>query len=284
MIQNCRSFLFNPACDRPGFSQINDRHETAVAQIMGQAFNGLAGGRMYGMYQDTTSAYSSNKLCCGWNTVGTFGTGGSINPFSQPGSWQAVANTNALLVLTEDTHLQPEANKPFLPQPFFKTDAHLSATYGNQVAVLSGDEMPYGQLTVPLNPISGGSTLLYTTDGYTTMVTPVAGNPSSITKEWSPSPGFTSVYISLPPGYTPLDNITFAPPSPLPFGASKFLIQLGYYPDDLRSDPVTDCTSACVIPVDHHNINAYFRVWYTDSNNQPKSIGGPTLIASQGLP
>lgn len=286
-LQLCRSFTFNPACDKVGFSQLNDRHEGAVAQIGGQAMNGVVGGRMYGMYQDTNSGYS--KLGLGWkSTAVTIGTGGSMNPFTQPGTWSAVAHTNALLQMTADTRLQPETDKPYLPQPYFKTDAHLSPQYGNQTAVLCGSEMPMGTLPVPLNPISGGSTLLYTTDGWTTTVTAVAGNPSSITKEWCPTPGFLSVYVSQPPGYTALDQISFAPPAVFPPvlipNAVKFVVQVGYYADDLRNDPITDCTATCTIGVDHHNINAWYRVIYLDSNNLPIVYGQPTLIPSLGLP
>jgi hypothetical protein len=114
-------------------------------------------------------------------------------------------------------------------------------------------------------------------------VTTVAGNPSSDTEEFCTSPGRTTVFVSQPPGYTALDTITFAPPSPLPFGASKFLIQVGYYPDDMRSDPVTDCSAGCAIGIDHHNINAWYRVIYADANGQPRSIGQPAEILSQGL-
>jgi IPT/TIG domain len=280
IIQNCRSFSFNPACDRPG--QLNDRRETAVAQIMGSVLDGLTGVRMYGLLQDTTDAYS--HFCCGWGTTGTFGTGGSMNPTTQPSTWAAVAQTNAFLTMTADTRLQPEGNKPYLG-PYFKTDVHTNATYGNSLTVLCGSEMPYGSLTVALNQISGGSTLKYTTDGWTTRVSTVAGNPTSVTGEFCSHPGITTMFVSQPPGYTALDNITFAPPSPLPFGASKFLVQIGYYPDDMRFDQATDCTSGCTIAVDHHNINAWYRVTYTDSNDRPKAPPSqPALIASQGLP
>jgi hypothetical protein len=184
--------------------------------------------------------------------------------------------------MREDTELQPEANKPYLG-PYFETDAHLSSTYGNETTVVCASEMPYGSVTIPLNAISGGTTLKYITDGYTTTVTTVSGNPSSDTEEFCTSPGRTTVFVSQPPGYTALDTITFAPPSPLPFGASKFLIQVGYYPDDMRSDPVTDCSAGCAIGIDHHNINAWYRVIYADANGQPRSIGQPAEILSQGL-
>lgn len=278
-IQNCRSFSFNPGCDRPG--QLSWRRETTVAQIIGMKVDDIVGIRLYNFLQDMTDAYS--KLCCGWHSNGGWGTGGGMNLFTQREIWSATAHTNALLKMREDTELQPEGNKPYLG-PYFKTDVHVSSVYGNELTVLCASEMPYGNVTVALNPISGGTTLLYTTNGYTTRVSVVAGNPSSVTKEFCPSPGFTSVYVSQPPGYTALDNITFQKPAhTLPYSASKFLIQYGYFPDDMESDPVVDCTASCTIGIDHHNINAWYRVIYADSNSVPLVIGAPSEIVSQGL-
>jgi len=51
----------------------------------------------------------------------------------------------------------------------------------------------------------------------------------------------------------------------------------------MQDEPVTDCTSACAIQVDHHNTAAWYRVIYADANDQPLSIGDPTKIPSQGL-
>ena len=279
-VQNCRSFQFNPACDRP--AQLIWRPETMLTQMMSMKTLDIVGLRLYNFLQDTALAYT--YLCCGWNAPGNggWGTGAGMNPYTAPKTWGAMAHTNALLVMREDTELQPEGNKPYLG-PYFQTDAHLSSTYGNETTVVCTSEMPYGAITVPLRPIGGGTTLKYISDGYTTTVTTVPGNPSSDTEEFCTSPGRTTVFVSQPPGYTALDNITFAPPSPLPFGASKFLIQVGYYPEDMRSDPVTDCTAGCTISIDHHNINAWYRVLYTDSNGLPRSIGQPVEILSQGL-
>ena len=279
-VQNCRSFQFDPACDRP--AQLDWRPETMLTQMMSMKTLDIVGLRLYNFLQDTSDAYS--HVCCGWNAPGNggWGTGAGMSPYTAPKTWTALAHTNALLVMREDTELQPEANKPYLG-PYFQTDAHLSSTYGNELTVVCTSERPYGSITVALKAISGGSTLKYISDGYTTTVTTIPGNPTSDTEEFCTSPGRTTVFVSQPPGYTALDNITYAPPSPLPFGASKFLIQVGYYPDDMRSDPVTDCTASCTIAVDHHNINAWYRLIYTDSNGVPLSTGQPQMIASQGL-
>ena len=113
----------------------------------------------------------------------------------------------------------------------------------------------------------------------------LSGNPSADTDEFCSVPGRTTTYVALPasPAVNPMDNLTFSPPNPRPFGASKFLVQVGYYPRAMQDDPVIDCTSACTIQVDHHNTAAWYRVIYADSNNLPLSIGDPIQIPSQGL-
>jgi hypothetical protein len=145
--------------------------------------------------------------------------------------------------------------------------------------------MPYQQ-TIDLSAIrlSGGSMRRYSLSAYRLTMTPLPSNPSSDTYNFcGAAPGETVVYVSQPAGaISDVDNLTLAPPAPLPFGASKFLIQVGYYPRAMQSDPVTDCTSACTIAVDHHNTDAWYRVIYADSNNQPRSVGDPVKIPSQG--
>jgi hypothetical protein len=274
----CISINFDPGCDHP--NQLNWRPETTVAQLLGMVADGVRALRLYNFAGAPPVDYMN---CCGWNSPGTINDI-EMSSYVSPKAWSAMAHTNLLVKLREDTLLQPPGNKPYLG-PFFKTDVHMSPSYGNQTMVICGSEMPYGAFPVPLNPISGGSTLLYTDDGYSTRVSTVAGNPSSVTKEWCPSPAFTNTFVSLPPSPTvqPIDNITFAPPAPLSFGASKFLIQVGYYPADMDSDLVIDCTSGCTIPIDHHNTEAYYRVIYADANSLPLSVGDPTKIPSQGL-
>lgn len=281
-IPMCKGFGYNPACDRPS-QNLDLRPETKIAEYEGLKMSGITATKLYYEQDDTSSAYS--KDCCGWQSQNNF-VGTAINPYTAPKQWKAFALFNALVHSREDTELQPETNKPYI-SPQFMTDAHLSSTYGNETSVLCAQEIPYGAETVSLNPIAGGSTLLYDLDGYRLRVSQVSGNPSSIAREWCPSPGFTSVYVSQPPGYSALDNMTFGPPKvngvvTLPFGATKFLIQVGYFPDDMRDDPVTDCTAGCTIAVDHHNLNAWYRVLYANANSLPVSIGAPVEIPSQG--
>jgi hypothetical protein len=275
--QYCPSFQLNPMCDRP--SQLDWRPETIVAQLIAMLTVSVSGLRLYNFTGNMTTIFSND--CCGWNAPGT-GSGAGINPFTSPKQWAAMAHTNALIKLREDTELQPPANKPYLG-PLFLTDAHTSTTYGNELKILCASEMPYGSFSVNLPRISGGSVLKYILTGYSLTVTQLSGNPSTDTDEFCSSPGRTTVYVAQPPGVNVLNNVTFAPPSPLPFGAAKFLVQVGYYPRAMQDDPVTDCTSTCNIAIDHHNTAAWYRVIYANSNNLPLSIGDPVQIPSQGL-
>jgi hypothetical protein len=272
----CQSFLFIPSCDHP--TQLLWRPETLVAQMMAMVTLNVSGLRLYNFDGNTVLDFGN---CCGWNSSGT-GLGAAINPYVSPKQWAAMAHTDALIKLREDSELQPPANKPYLG-PMFLTDAHTSATYGNELKILCESEMPYGSFSVTLPAISGGTVLKYILTGYSLTVTQLAGNPSSDTDEFCSTPGRTTAYLAQPPGVNVLDNITFGPPVPLPFGAAKFLIQVGYYPRAMQDDPTTDCTSVCTIAIDHHNTAAWYRVIYANANNLPLSIGDPVKIASQGL-
>jgi hypothetical protein len=281
----CRSYTFNPGCDRP--SQLDWRPETLVTQMVAMIMLNVSALRLYNFTGNMGDAYTGS--CCGWGAPGT-GTGSGINPATSPRQWAAMAYTDALIKLREDTELQPSANKPYLG-PMFMTDAHTSSTYGNELKILCGSEMPYGSFTVNLPTISGGTVLKYVLTGYSLMVTQLPGSPSTDTDEFCgqvrypsiPAPGRTTIYVAQPPGVNVLDYITFSPPSPLPFGASKFLIQVGYYPRAMQDDPITDCSLVCTIMIDHHNSAAWYRVIYADTNNLPRSIGNPVRIPSQGL-
>jgi hypothetical protein len=272
----CQSFLFNPGCDHP--TQLLWRPETLVAQLIAMLTLNVSALRLYNYDQNTALDFGN---CCGWNSPGT-GLGAAINPFVSPKQWAAMAHTDALIKLREDTELQPAANKPYFG-PMFLTDAHTNATYGNELKILCASEMPYGSFSVNLPAISGGTVLKYILTGYSLSVTQLTGNPSTDTDEFCSSPGRTTVYVAQPPGVNVLNNITFGPPVPLPFGASKFLVQVGYYPRAMQDDPVTDCTAVCTIAIDHHNTAAWYRVIYANANNLPLSIGDPVQIPSQGL-
>jgi len=275
----CRSFTFNPGCDKP--SQLIWRPEDIIAQLMGYKTHNYVGMRNYNLMSDTLNGFS--YFCCGWQAGGT-GTGQGLNPYIAPKAFKAAALANALLTLRTDTELQPEANKPYFG-PYFTTDAHFSASYGNELQIVCGSESPYGSFPVTLPQISGGSMLKYILTGYSLSMTVLSGNPSTDTDEFCATPGRTTTYVALPanPAIQPVDSITIAPSATLPFGASKFLLQVGYYPTEMQDDPVTDCTSGCTLTVDHHNLDAWYRVIYADSNNQPRSIGDPVKIPSQGL-
>jgi hypothetical protein len=272
----CQSFQFNPACDHP--TQLLWRPETIVAQIVAMLTLNVSGLRLYN-YDGNTALDFGN--CCAWNSPGT-GLGAGINPFVSSKQWAAMAHTNALIKLREDTELQPPANKPYFG-PMFLTDAHTSAAYGNELKILCASEMPYGSFTVNLPAIANGSVLKYILTGYSLTLTQLSGNPSTDTDEFCSSPGRTTVYVAQPPGVNALNSITFGPPAPLPFGAAKFLVQVGYYPRAMQDDPVTDCTAGCSIAIDPHNTAAWYRVIYANANDLPLSIGDPVQIPSQGL-
>jgi hypothetical protein len=286
MQTTCRSFTFNPGCDRP--DQLIWRPEDIIAEIMGQKTHDYAALVNYDLMADTLNAYS--YFCCGWQAAGVSGTGNS--PTIAPKAFAAAAFANAQLTLDTDTELQPEANKPYFG-PYFTTDAHTSATYGNELQIVCGSESPYGEFPVTLPQISGGTMLKYILTGYSLSMTVMAGNPTTDTDEFCgmpgnptiAAPGRTTTYVALPasPATPRADNITFAPPATLPFSASKFLVQVGYYLNAMQDDPVTDCTTPCMIAIDHHNLDAYYRVIYADSNDLPRSIGDPVKIPNQGL-
>lgn len=276
----CHGLTFNPACDHP--TQLLWRPETLVAQMMAMLMLNVSALRLYNFAGNPSLDFGN---CCGWNAPGT-GTGAGISPINSPKQWAAMAHVDALIKLREDTELQPPANKPYYG-PMFLTDAHTSSTYGNELKILCESEMPYvpagSTMTVNLPTIAGGTVLKYILTGYGLSVTQLSGNPTTDSDEYCSRPGRTTVYVAQPPGVNVMDNRHFSAPASLPFGASKFLIQVGYYPRAMQFDPVTDCSSGCVIPIDHHNTAAWYRTIYADSNNLPLSIGDPVQIPSQGL-
>jgi len=283
-------WIFVPYCDRP--SDILFRGEEVIAQRMGFFNANVIGDYLYNILGNAGNIAGLTGRR-GWNAGG--GAGAS-NQANNPIGWHAAALFNAFETLTADTHLQPESNTPYFG-PYFSASAHTSSTYGNSILVTCGSEDLYGAFPIPLAQISGGTTIKYYLNART--LTPgqvVAGNPMSETIDPCQDPitgdvaaGQSVYYVSQPPGYTALDQITFAPPMlngvvRLPFGASKFLVQVGYYPQAMQDDPVTDCTLGCIVGVDHHSNNAWYRIMYTDSNNLPRSIGDPVQMRSQGMP
>ena len=275
-VSYCRSYNFNPACDRP--AQLSWRPETTLAQMIGMKMVNIAGLRGYNFAQNMPVLYSNT--CCGWQTAGT-GTGAGINPWNDPKQWAAMARVDAELTLDTRWELQPEGNKPYYG-PMFLTDVHLSATYGNYTQIQCESETTYGSFTVNTNAISGGTLLERILTPYSLITTVVGGNPSTATAEWCATAGQVTTFIALPAGVAIMDTQTFTPPSPLPYGASHMLVWDGAYLNDFKQERVTDCTSGCSIAFDHHNIAWSYRVDYVDANYLPKSIGTPVTIPSQG--
>ena len=212
----CQSYQFNPACDRP--QQLDWRPETLVSQIMGMLTLNVSGLRLYNFFGNMPGVYTAGL---GWQNNNP--AYNAMNPFVSPKQWAAMAHTNLLIKLRDDTELQPPANKPYYG-PMFLTDAHTSAAYGNELKIVCASEMPYGQFRVNLPAISGGSMIRYDLTAYSLRVSTMSGNPSTDTEEFCPTPGKVTTFVALPPvpAVNPIDQITaFGPPTTLPFGASK---------------------------------------------------------------
>ena len=263
---------FNPNTDKP--SQLQ-RPESLIPETMAMLALNMDAFRYYNFTGNMGVIYSNT--CCGWSAGGT-GTGNGSNPFINPKLWASMVHTNALLKMLEPNVLQPFANKPYLG-PMFITDAHTSAMYGNELMVVCGDNVAYGTQTVTLPQISGGTTLKYILNGYSLTTSVLPGNPSTDTEEFCKTPGQTTVFISQPPGFNQMDSVNFSPPASLPYGSSKYLIQVGYYSGAMQDDPITDCTSGCTIPIQHYHVDAYYRIIYADSNSLPLTVGDPQKLA-----
>ena len=287
----CPGFSFNPGCDRP--AQLDWRPEGTIAEAVAMKTLGVSGDRIYNFYQDTDTGYA--KLCCGWAANAGF-AGGGLNPFVDPKQWAAIARFNALTNLRTDTELQPEANKPYLG-PFFQTDAHTSATYGNELTILSGSESPCGSMTVNLPQISGGKMLKYYLMGTpaTLYMTVLPGNPTTDTDDFCAqpgapllaSPGRTTTYVALPasPATQPIDTPYFPPPT-LPGGATSAYLRFGYWQNDLHDGQLFPCTYGCQPSVDHHNTPIWYQWLFANSSGTVIGNQNPTpsALVSQGLP
>jgi hypothetical protein len=183
--------------------------------------------------------------------------------------------------------------------PYFTVDCHQSYTVGgtcmfsggactgNEVSVTCLGEMPYGTFAVNTNAISGGMLWLRQSDGNTTWWTLVAGNPSTLTKEWCQSPGLQSSIIAEPSGLEVVDTVSFGPiPASAPSGATKMVVRPTYSVYNALDNQGFDCTAGCQIPIDHHNAFASYHVLWMNNNYQAVGPYNPTLVKlpSQGLP
>lgn len=274
----CFGLTFNPACDRP--AHLTWRPESVIAQRYPTKSLGFVFDRLYNFEGNSAQDYLA---CCGWGHP----NGNPYTSISQNRStnqWNAATLFNALVTQDARWELQPQANKPYYGV-FFVTDAHTSATYGNQTTLTCGSEQPYGAFTVNTNAISGGSLYVKYLDGYKLTVQLVAGNPSTISQEWCGSPGAVWDMIAQPPGVNYFDTMRFMPPTSLPFGAVKYLIRVGYGPTQMNRNDAVDCTSGCSIVVDHSNVNAYYQIIYANSNSRPVGPPNPIpiTIPSMGL-
>jgi hypothetical protein len=284
--QFCKGFALNPGCGRPlnGVQEI--RPETVVSQMMGMKTTRVQALDLYVFTGNMADLY--NLTCCGWSAGGT-GTDRGINHYLNPKLWAGMARTNALIKLREDTELQPPANSPYMNQNYFLTEAHTSATYGNELDILCLGENPYGAQSITLPTIAGGTMLKYVLTGYSLTLTVLAGNPTTDTNaEYCASPGQTTTYVALPPFPTvnPVTYHSFSAPPSMPYGATKMFVRFGYYPWAMEGEVSMDCTSGCSsVPLDHHNAPIYVQYIFTDSNGVAKGPPNPPPVAipSQGL-
>jgi hypothetical protein len=271
-----RGLDFDPSTDRPQVGSFYWRPETIITAIMYPMTLGQTGLRGYNFYNAGLISvdYGGN---IGYGTA----TGrNAATHYIDPSQWQAQSHAFALITLISKYLLQPPMNSPYLG-PMFSTTAHTSS-YGNMLMLVCLSEMPYGAQTINLTAIrqTGGSMRKYVLNGYSLTVTPLSGNPTSDSYNGcATGPGETTVYVGQAAGAQDLDTINLAPPSPLPFGASKMLVRYGYYPLYMSADPAVDCTAGCGITLDDSNANAWYQIVYADSNNVPKSIGEPQRLA-----
>ncbi len=275
----CASFQFNPSCDRPW--QLTWIPEASItSQIFGMLALNVNAIDAYNFTDNTPQQYG---LPLGWQKGGNPEGGTQINPYIDRDSWTAMAVAYAAIKRNEKYYLEPQCNSPYYG-PYFTSTCRISS-YGGYLQITSGSATPYSQ-TIDLTPIrqSGGTMRRESITAHRMTITPLGGNPTSDTYNFGAADaGETVIYISQPSGAaSDLDNIPFAPPVSLPFGATKFLIQAGYYPNAMEDNPVTDCTAGCAIAIDHHNVAAWYRVIYADANTLPLSTGEPVQILSQG--
>jgi len=214
----------------------------------------------------------------------------SINPNTTPVQWASWSWGFAFLQMLSKYLLQPQMNTPYLG-PMFSTSAHTSS-FGNILTIACLNETPYQQ-TVNLAPyrLTGGSSYRVSLTGYRLTVTALAGNPTSDTYNLcghgpgsTQSPGETVAYVFQPSGaISDIVNQQFsAPASPLPYGASKFLIRYGYFGRGMveGQDPIIDCTTGCTVPINNANVNAFYQTIYADSTFKSLASGDPIMLTA----
>ena len=120
LVQYCRSFQFNPGCDRP--TQLDWRPEgTLVAQMIAMLTLMSARCGFITSSQDMTGPVHLDLLRLADAQAPAPARG--LIPSSIRSNGLRWRYTDALIKLREDTELQPPANKPYMG-PMFLTDAH----------------------------------------------------------------------------------------------------------------------------------------------------------------
>jgi hypothetical protein len=243
------------------------------AQIMYSISIGQSAIKMY-----NAGKYRPDEYAAGIGTGTNAGTNGLEHDEFPIKTYNAMAlSFNALQRWTKYV-LEPRISFESYGPEFYGTARY--STYGGFKLIGSISETPYQQ-TIRLTNINitGGTMRRECVDGYRFTIAELAGNPTSDTHNFQP--GETCAYISQPAGSYDIDHIPFPPPPSLPFGASKFVVRVGYYPLDRAMDdaPATDCTSGCTIAVNHYNAPAWYQILYLGANNKVLSTLEPQTIA-----
>jgi hypothetical protein len=130
---------------------------------------------------------------------------------------------------------------------------------------------------------TNGSIYRMSLSGYRLRFDALAGNPTSDTyTHCGAGAGETLAYVAQPSGATSdLTPTTFAPPSPLPYGASHYAIRYGYYPRDMSDDPVQACDAGCTINLHRVGGPVWIQIVYLDANHLPLAMGDAQMLAGQ---
>jgi hypothetical protein len=252
-------YLFDPALDNP--NNVSWTAGTQVCNIMSSVTWGLSSFR-YAWFQSNNAGQYLNGL-------GTFGGGNAMGPENAT-AWKGAAHAFQHLQHMTKYYLQPHCNSPYYG-PMFNTLCTVAPDGSTTLTVVYlGDGGSTYPMTVDLSAIRqpSGSSYNSSLTGYREVYAALAGNPTTDAHTFTPAE--TVTYVAQPSGAIPdLTSITFIPPNPLPFGAVRYGVQIGYYQRDVDDDPVTDCTAACNIGIHLAGGPAWYRPIYADASWKP---------------
>jgi hypothetical protein len=269
-------YLFDPALDNPIAQQYLDRPETQVGGIMTDLTFGIVSERVYTLRTRNSDEYN--------NTAVGGQSGSGIGP-EYGKLWASIAYAFQAMQHLDRYILQPHAASPYFGRMY--NTLQTTSSYGNMlmvVCLLDGGTTESRTVDLTGIRLAGGSIYRMSVSGYRLRFDALAGNPTSDTYTMcGAGAGEAVAYIAQPSGaVSDLTPTTFAPPSPLPYGATKYGIRVGYYPGDMNDDPVTDCTAGCTINLHRAGGPAWFQIIYANNSWTPLATGDPTMLAGQG--